>query len=102
MYAERLAGLEFEERFNTIRNAAPAAVSEFKVEAIQGRDELNKLRRTVKEVEAERNAFRSEHRIKRLSRHSVGANKVLKVGILVFLTLVEGCPERHLPVQGQQ
>ena len=70
VYAERLAGLEFEERFNDIRNSAPAAVSEFKVEAAQGRDELTSLRRTIREVEAERDTFRKKHGIQRVSRHS--------------------------------
>lgn len=89
VYAERLAGLEFEERFNAIQNAAPAAVSEFKVAAAEGRDELTSLRRTIKEVEAERDAFRKRHRIDRVSRHSMGGHKTLKFGILVVLLIAE-------------
>jgi hypothetical protein len=44
-YKERLMALDFEGRFGTIRQAAPAAVSEFRAEAAQGRDELHSLRR---------------------------------------------------------
>jgi len=89
VYAERLAGLEFEERFNAIRNAAPQAVSEFKVEAAQGRDELNPLRKGMRDAAAELELFKRDHRLQRLSRHATGGTKTLKYGILVFLTLVE-------------
>ncbi|ANY85507.1 hypothetical protein BB934_45650 (plasmid) [Microvirga ossetica] len=89
VYAERLAALEFEERFSAIRHAAPAAVSEFKVEVGQGRDELFNLRRNIIDVEKERDKFRKKHGIERLSRHASGGTLTLKFGILVLLTLIE-------------
>lgn len=89
VYGERIAGLEFEERFNAIRNAAPAAVSEFKVEVSKGRDELHLLRRNLRIVEMQRDEFMTKHHIRRLSQHSAGGSRTLKIGVLVFLTLVE-------------
>ena len=50
-YKERLTSLDFEGRFGTIRQAAPAAVSEFRSEAAQGRDELHRLRRHLRDLE---------------------------------------------------
>src|SRR6516225_6782418 len=50
-FRERLSGLDFEGRFATIRQAAPAAVSEFRAEAAQGRDELHRLRRHLRDLE---------------------------------------------------
>ena len=48
-FKERLTGLDFEGRFGTIRQAAPAAVSEFRAEAAQGHyDEVHNLRRHLR------------------------------------------------------
>jgi len=88
-YSNRLAGLEFEERFAAIRQAAPQAVSDFQSEAMKGRDELHALREDVLDGVAERDRFRSEHGIARLSRHSAGGMLVLKIGILLILAVVE-------------
>ncbi len=89
LYKERLSGLDFEGRFATIRQAAPAAVSEFRAEAAQGRDELHSLRRHLRDVEAERDEFRRRHRLKRAARWAAGGNLTLKVGILVVLFVFE-------------
>src|ERR1700676_1749736 len=62
-FKERLMGLDFEGRFGTIRQAAPAAVSEFRAEAAQGRDELHGLRRHLADLELERDDFRRRHNL---------------------------------------
>jgi hypothetical protein len=89
LYAERLSGLDFEGRFATIRQAAPAAVSEFRAEAAQGRDELHSLRRHLRDVEAERDDFRRRHRLMRTARWASGGNLTLKLGVLLLLFVFE-------------
>jgi hypothetical protein len=89
LYKERLSGLDFEGRFATIRQAAPAAVSEFRAEAAQGRDELHSLRRHLRDVEAERDDFRRRHKLKRTARWAAGGNFTLKIGILLVLFVFE-------------
>src|SRR5258708_18893937 len=64
-YKERLAGLDFEGRVGTIRQAAPAAVSEFRAEAAQGRDEFHSLRRHLRDLELERDEFRRRPTLQR-------------------------------------
>jgi hypothetical protein len=88
-YNERLTGLDFEGRFGTIRQAAPAAVSEFRAEAAQGRDELHGLRRHLRDIELERDEFRRRYRLKRTARWASGGNLTLKVGVLVALFVFE-------------
>jgi hypothetical protein len=88
-YKERLTGLDFEGRFSTIRQAAPAAVSEFRAEAAQGRDELHSLRRHLRDLELERDEFQRRHRLKRTARWASGGNLTLKVGILLVLFVFE-------------
>jgi len=89
LYKERLSGLDFEGRFATIRQAAPAAVSEFRAEAAQGRDELHSLRRHLRDVEAERDDFRRRHKLRRTARWAAGGNLTLKIGILILLFVFE-------------
>jgi hypothetical protein len=88
-YQERLAGLDFEGRFGTIRQAAPAAVSEFRAEAAQGRDELHSLRRHLRDLELERDEFRRRHKLKRAARWASGGNLTIKIGILLALFVFE-------------
>lgn len=88
-YQERLAGLDFEGRFGTIRQAAPAAVSEFRAEAAQGRDELHGLRRHLRDLEMERDDFRRRHRLRRTAHWASGGNLTLKVGILLAIFVFE-------------
>src|ERR1700736_618240 len=88
-YKERLTGLDFEGRFGTIRQAAPAAVTEFRAEAAQGRDELHSLRRHLRDLEFERDEFRRRNRLKRTAHWASGGNLTLKVGILVALFVFE-------------
>jgi hypothetical protein len=88
-YSHRLGALDFEGRFATIAHAAPAAVGEFKAEAIQGRDMLYQLRRTLIENEQERDAFRRRHRLVRAPRVSSGIATFLKIAFLFFLFVVE-------------
>jgi hypothetical protein len=89
LYKERLSGLDFEGRFATIRQAAPAAVTEFRAEAALGRDELHGLRRHLRDVEAERDDFRRRHKLKRAARWAAGGSLTLKVGILLVLFVFE-------------
>jgi hypothetical protein len=88
-YDERLANLDFEGRFSEIRQAAPAAVSEFKAEAATGRDELNRLRRALKEHEEEKEAFKREHRLTRAPHPPSAGAQTLKFGFIAILLLVE-------------
>ena len=88
-YKERLTGLDFEGRFATIRQAAPAAVSEFRAEAAQGRDELHSLRRHLRDLELERDEFKRRHRLNRTARWASGGNLTLKVGVLLVLFVFE-------------
>jgi hypothetical protein len=88
-YKERLTSLDFEGRFSTIRQAAPAAVSEFRAEAAQGRDELHSLRRHLRDLEIERDEFRRRYRLKRTARWASGGNLSLKIGVLLVLFVFE-------------
>jgi hypothetical protein len=88
-YKERLTGLDFEGRFGAIRQAAPAAVSEFRAEAAQGRDELHNLRRHLRDIELERDEFRRRHKLKRAAHWAAGGNLTIKVGILLVLFVFE-------------
>ena len=88
-YMERLTGLDFEGRFSAIRQAAPAAVSEFRAEAAQGRDELHGLRRHLSDLERESEAFRGRHKLNRTARWASGGNLTVKVGVLLALFVFE-------------
>jgi len=88
-YKERLTGLDFEGRFGAIRQAAPAAVSEFRAEAAQGRDELHGLRRHLNDLELEAEVFRRRHHLNRTARWASGGNLTVKVGILLVLFVFE-------------
>ena len=88
-YKERLSSLDFEGRFATIRQAAPAAVSEFRSEAAQGRDELHRLRRRLRDLEVERDEFQRRNKLKRTARWASGGNLTLKVGILLAVFVFE-------------
>ena len=88
-YKERLTGLDFEGRFGAIRQAAPAAVTEFRAEAAQGRDELHGLRRHLNDLELERDEFRRRHNLTRTARWASGGNLTVKVGVLLILFVFE-------------
>ena len=88
-YKERLTGLDFEGRFGTIRQAAPAAVSEFRAEAAQGRDELHGLRRHLADLELERDDFRRRHNLTRAAHWASGGNLTVKIGVLLVLFVFE-------------
>lgn len=88
-YDDRLNGLNFEERFTTIQQAAPEAVSDFKAEAALGRDDLHALRRKVRDSEQERESFRDRHRLTRPARLSSQGKSVMKIGVLAVLFVLE-------------
>jgi hypothetical protein len=88
-YAQRLAALDFLGRFTVIQHAAPAAVSEFKAEAQQGRDLLYQLRRALLENENERDIFRKRNRLQRAPRLSSSIEVFFKIALLVFLFVSE-------------
>ncbi|MBN8966651.1 MAG: hypothetical protein J0H89_15070, partial [Rhizobiales bacterium] len=89
-YAQRLSALDFHGRFTLIRNTAPEALAEFNAEALQGRDQLYQLRRTLVENERERDAFRRfnglEHRAPRVPS---SISLALKITLLAFLFVSE-------------
>lgn len=89
VYAERLTRLDFEGRFGLIEQAAPEAIGSIRAEAAQGRDELNRLRRELVDLERERDAFRLTHGLTRTARPLSGGNKALKIGILAVIIVVE-------------
>ncbi len=89
IFSERLAGLDFEGRFSTIRQAAPEAVSNLRASAAQGRDELNRLRRNLRGFEQERDSFRRSHRLDRMARPSTGGGTMFKIGLLLMLFVIE-------------
>jgi hypothetical protein len=88
-YDDRIAALNFEERFTVIRQAAPEAVGEFRAEAALGRDELFALRRRVYESEQERESFRKRHKLERPARISAPGKTILKIGLLAVLFVIE-------------
>jgi hypothetical protein len=88
-YDERVTALSFEERFATIQQAAPEAVSDFRAEATVGRDELFALRRRLNESEIERESFRARHRIERPARLASPGKVILKIGILAIMFVIE-------------
>jgi hypothetical protein len=88
-YTQRLTALDFHGRFTVIQHAAPAAVSEFRAEALQGRDELHQLRRILVENEQERDDFKTENRLRRAPRLSSAIATTLKVVLLAFLFVSE-------------
>ena len=88
-YDGRRDSLHFEERFSEIRQLAPQAVADFRVEAAQGRDELHLLRRTLVEAERDRDAFRERHGIKRAAKVSSNNSKALSFAILAALFVGE-------------
>ena len=64
-------------------------MGEFNAEALQGRDLLNRLRRTLVENERERDTFRKWHRLERAPQVSSGLGTFLKIAFLFFLFVVE-------------
>jgi hypothetical protein len=88
-YDERLIGLNFEERFAVIQQAAPEAVGDFRAEAGLGRDELFALRRRLYDSERERELFRKRHKIARPARLSTPGKTLLKIGVLAVLFVIE-------------
>jgi hypothetical protein len=88
-YDQRLAALNFEERFATIQQAAPEAVGDFGAEASLGRDELFVLRRGLRDSEAEREKFRKKHDLIRPARLASTGKILLKAGVLAVLFVIE-------------
>jgi hypothetical protein len=88
-YDERLTGLDFEERFTVIQQAAPEAVGDFRAEAALGRNELFALRRRLYDSEQEREQFRTIHKLTRPARVPTSGKTLLKIGILAILFLLE-------------
>jgi hypothetical protein len=88
-YDQRIAALDFEERFAVIRQAAPEAVGDFRAEAALGRDELFALRRNVVGSEREREHFRKVHRLMRQARVPSTGSMILKIGILAVMFVIE-------------
>lgn len=88
-YADRVSNLDFEGQFGLIRQMAPEAVSDYRADAAQGRDELTALRRQVVETEADRTRFRQKNRIERTAQSKGPGAQVLKAGVLLTLFVGE-------------
>jgi hypothetical protein len=88
-YDQRVAALNFEERFAVIQQAAPEAVGDFRAEAALGRDELFGLRRRVWDCERERDDFRARHKLVHAARLSTPAKTTFKIGLLAVMLVIE-------------
>jgi hypothetical protein len=88
-FEERIATLDFEGRFAVVRSASVEAVSEFKVESLQGQDRLHSLRRHLLELEQERDEFRKEHRLKRTAHYPSRAVWTVKIAAIFVLFTFE-------------
>jgi hypothetical protein len=88
-FTQRLTALDFHGRFTAIQQAAPAAVSEFRAEALQGQDQLHRLRRALVENEQERDNFKKQNRLWRAPRLSSQVTTIFKVALLAFLFVSE-------------
>ena len=64
-------------------------MSEFRAEAAQGRDELHRLRRHLRDLELERDEFQRRNKLKRTARWAFGGNLTLKVGVLLAVFVFE-------------
>src|SRR5262249_27295006 len=73
-HSDALGGFESAGRFATIRHAAPGAVGESLSEAAQGRDDLHRLRRHLRDLEVERDEFQRRNKLKRTARWASGGN----------------------------
>ena len=89
VYDERMASLDFEGRFSVVRGASAEAVSEFRVESLVGKDHLHNLRRSLLELEKERDEFRRRNKITRTADYPTSAMKFLKYGFLALLFVIE-------------
>lgn len=88
-YSQRLNALDFEGRFAAIRQAAPEAIGSLRTEVANGRNELNLMRRHLRDLEVEKSVFQKRHGLDRTARASTTGTLVLKVGIILVLLLVE-------------
>lgn len=101
-YAERLAALDFEDRFTQIQHTAPAAVGDFKLEARAGRDDLYALRRNLRDLDAEQQSFRRKHNIDRTARVDGGGATFLKVALLIVMFVVEAFANGNFLAKGNE
>ncbi|OCC05806.1 hypothetical protein BA190_06120 [Labrys sp. WJW] len=101
-YAERLAALDFEDRFTQIQHTAPAAVGDFKLEARAGRDDLYALRRNLRDLDAEQQTFRRKHKIDRTARVHGGATTFLKIALLIVMFVVEAFANGNFLAKGSE
>ncbi|WP_454817196.1 hypothetical protein [Labrys neptuniae] len=101
-YAERLAALDFEDRFTQIQHTAPAAVGDFKLEARAGRDDLYALRRNLRDLDAEQQSFRRKHKIDRTARVHGGGATFLKVALLIVMFVIEAFANGNFLAKGNE
>lgn len=88
-YAERLASLDFEGCFGSLRQTVPACIGEFRAEVAKGLDELHGSRRDLREAEAELDAFKRRHRLERAAITPSPAKTALKIAVLCAVFLIE-------------
>lgn len=89
LFSERMAGLDFDEKFGLIRQANEASVTDFKGEVSVGLDELHDKRRILHTAEVEYEDFRKRNRLVRAARVSSGFTLYMKFAIIVLLLIIE-------------
>lgn len=89
IYEERLGSIDVDARISEIRNAISSVQTEFRAEASQGRDDLNALRRRLKDAEREKTEFQTRYGLTRAARTKSAAGRMLSVALIAFLLLIE-------------
>lgn len=88
-YSERIRALDFEGRFAEIQQAAPEAIASLRTEAANGRNELNLMRRHLKDLEVEKLSFQKAHNLKRTAKVYSRGTTAIKIGTVLVLLLIE-------------
>lgn len=101
-YAERLTSLDFEGRFDAIRQALPACLGEFKAEVAKGLTDLHGPRRHVREAQKEYDAFRKRHRLERTAHLVADQWLAAKWAVLAVLLIVETALNGSYLAKGSQ
>jgi len=99
-YAERLHGLGLEGYRSDIQIPALGAITEFKAQVHQGRDQLYQLRRDVIEVEREFNLFKQKNRLEKTAHYP--ESRILHWAIIAALLLVESVANGVLLAKGHE
>lgn len=88
-FRQRLIDLDFEKRFSHIHTAAQGNLADLKQELESGIDDLNPLRKEMRDWEAEVERFKQKHKIHRPSHNSGPRWLTFKIMIIVALIVGE-------------